>query len=444
MRCWRSAADRLLKVAPHDDFLSADDARILNLESSAITGHTLKLIILEPGTCPIDLDALREVVAQRLSATPRALQCVEAAGSSPRWVPVGDFDISDHVRRAPTPESISQSDLWRIVSGLMSEHLDRNRPLWTFDVIGPLDDGREAIAARIHHAMADGIAGVRFLESVLFDSRPDSAASEEPRPGLRRAAKPLTREDELRRLPGAVLRELGHRGSHSPFDQPITGARELAFTVAPLAEMKEIGGSRPGGATVNDVLLAIIAGGLREWLPADSSRARHLRAQVPVSLHHRDVGSGTAGNHDSFINVDLPLGEGDPLVRLDLISAETTKRKRLDDAEEMYDLLHALGRVKLIDKAMTHITGSASEFSLAISNVPGPVTSVSVAGRVVRHLFSSSEPGTHHALRISAISCSGDIGIGLCTDPSALPGIAGLADAIERSYAELRSAALSM
>jgi len=429
-------------VAPQDDRLSADDARILNLESAAITGHTLKLVILEPGTRPLDLDTLRATVAQRLSATPRALQCVEAAGTSPRWVPARDFDISNHVRRAPVPEPASQTDLWRIVSGLMSEHLDRNRPLWTFDVIGPLADGREAIAARIHHAMADGIAGVRFLESVLFDSGPDSSAFDGPRPGQRPTAKPLTREDELRRLPGVVLRELGHRDSHSPFDKPITVARELAFTVAPLAEMKEIGGSRPGGATVNDVLLAIIAGGLREWLPADSSRARHLRVQVPVSLHHRDEGAGTAGNHDSFMNVDLPLGEQDPLVRLDLISAETTKRKRLDDAEEMYDLFHALGRVKLIDKAITRLASSASEFSLAISNVPGPTNPVSVADRVVRHLFSSSEPGTHHALRISAISCSGDIGIGLCTDPSALPGIAGLAGAIERSYAELRSAAI--
>ncbi|MBJ7399564.1 wax ester/triacylglycerol synthase domain-containing protein [Mycolicibacterium sp.] len=444
MRYWLSAADRLLRVAPHDDRLSADDARILNLESTAITGHTLKLVILEPGSRPLDLDSLKESVAQRLSVIPRALQCVETASSSPRWMPARDFDISDHVRRAPTPESASQTDLWRIVSGLMSEHLDRNRPLWTFDVIGPLDDGREAIAARIHHAMADGIAGVQFLESVLFDSRPGSPTSEGPRAGLRPAATPLTREEELRRLPGAVLRELGHRGSHSPFDQPITAARELAFTVAPLAEMKEIGGSRPGGATVNDVLLAIIAGGLREWLPADSARARHLRAQVPVSLHHRDEGAGSAGNHDSFMNVDLPLTEEDPLVRLDLISAETAKRKRLNDAEEMYDLFHALGRVKLMDKAITHLAGSASEFSLAISNVPGPTNAVSVADRVVQHLFSSSEPGTHHALRISAISCSGHIGIGLCTDPSALPGIAGLADAIERSYAELRSAAIPM
>lgn len=419
------------------DRLSPDDAHILNLESDSITGHTLKLVILEPGAGSLDLDQLRNTVAQRLAAEPRATQRVDTGGTDPRWVAATDFDISNHIRRVPTSDSATQTDLWRVVSTLMSEHLDRTRPLWTFDVIGPLDDGRVAIAARIHHAMADGIACVRFLESVLFDTHPDSPAGVGSRPGPKPAAAPLSRHDAVRRLPGAVARELGHRGSHSPFDKPITVARELAFTVASLAEMKQIGASRPAGATVNDVLLAIIAGGLREWLPIDESRARHLRAQVPVSLHHRDEGTGTPGNHDSFMNVDLPLEEGDPLVRLDRISAETTKRKRLDDADEMYDLLHALGRLPLIDRAVQQLAGSASEFSLAISNVPGPATPRSVAGRAVRHLFSSSEPGAHHALRISAISCAGDVGIGLCTDPTALPDIAGLAGAIERAYAEL-------
>ena len=421
------------------DVLSDDDAHILNLESTAIIGHTLKLLILEPGSLPLDLDALKSAVGQRLSTQPRATQRVDTDGEKPRWVAAVDFDIDDHIRRVPIPDSATQNDLWRIVSGLMSTHLNRARPLWTLDVIGPLADGREAVAARIHHAMADGIAGVRFLESVLFDARGDSSSPRTPGPNL--AAGPATAEAELRRLPGAIIRELGHRDARSPFDRPITSARELAFAVAPLAEMKRIGASRPTAATVNDVLLAIIAGGLRDWLPPDS--VRHLHAQVPVSLHHRDEGASAPGNHDSFMNVDLPLAESDPLVRLDRISAETAKRKRLDDADEMYDLLHALGRVKIIDRAVQRLAGSAGEFSLAISNVPGPATPVSIAERSVENLFSSSEPGTHHALRISAISCSGEVGIGLCTDPSALPGIAGLADAITRSYIELRSAAAS-
>ena len=323
----------------------------------------------------------------------------------------------------------------------MSEHLDRERPLWTFDLIGPLGDGREAIAVRIHHAMADGIAAVRFLDAVLWDPHPDPPAGEGARPGLRPAAA-HTRLAEAWRMPGAVRRELGHPGSRSPFDRPISGSRAVAFTVAPLAELTAIGASRPTRATVNDVLLAIVAGGLRAWLGVGGAATPHLHAQVPVSLHHRDEGASDLGNRDSFINVDLPLAEADPLIRLDLINAETSKRKRLGDAEELYDLFHALRRLKFIGGAVQRLTQSAREFSVAISNVPGPPAPVSVARRRVQHLFSSSEPAAHHALRISAISCAGNIGLGLCTDPQALPDIVRLAEAIESSYAELHSVAI--
>ena len=422
-----------MATADGPDRLSPDDARILAVESAVITGHTLKLNVLEAGAGPLDVDALRDAVSTRLAAQPRATQRVDTTAPEPRWVEATDFDIRDHVRRHGP--AANRTELWRSVSGLMAEHLDRSKPLWTFDLIGPMDDGREAIAVRIHHAMADGIAAVHFLDSVLWDAHADRpvrrsthAAAPEPR-GL----------TEAWRLPGAVLRELGHPGAHSPFDRPITGSRELAFTVAPLAEVKAIGASRPTRATVNDVLLAIIAGGLRAWLDGQGQDPRRLRAQVPVSLHHRS--ETELGNHDSFMNVDLPLGEHDPLARLDRIRAETSERKKLDDADEIYDLMHALGRVKHVGTSARRLAGSPREFSVSISNVPGPPAPVSVAGRNVVHLFSSSEPALHHALRISAISCAGDLGVGLCTDPQALPDVAGLADAIERSYVELRTAA---
>jgi hypothetical protein len=422
-----------------DDRLSPDDAHILNLESTAITGHTLKLVVLEPGP-PLDVDALRPVVAARLSSQPRATDRVDTSAADARWVEATDFDIDDHVRRRVDGLTASRSDLWRIVSGLMSEHLDRRHPLWTFDVIGPLDDGREAIAARIHHAMCDGIAAVRFLDDVLFDVRPQLPTPAN-RPGVHATPPALSRRDEARRMPAAVVRELGHPSARSPFDRPITVTRELAFTAAPLAELKSIGASRPTRATVNDVLLTIVAGGLRTWLERHERVRRHLRAQVPVSLHHRNEDATESGNRDSFMNVDLPLGVRDPLAMLDLISAQTRERKRLDDADEMYDLLHALGAVRYVGKAAKRLTNSPREFSLAISNVPGPPTVVEVSGRRVQNLFSSSEPGAHHALRISAISCAGDIGIGLCTDPQALPHIARMAEAVEQAYVELRAAA---
>lgn len=423
------------------DRLSPDDAHILSVESDVITGHTLKLIVLEPGPAPMDIDHLRSEVARRLPSQPRAMQRVDTSGPEPRWVEATDFDIRNHVRRFSGVDCFSQTDLWRIVSTLMTAHLDHSHPLWTFDLIGPLADGREAIAVRIHHAMTDGIAGIRFLDALLWDPL-DPASWSAPPTGLRSATAEPSRIAQARRMPAAVIRELGHPGSRSPFDRPICIARELAFTIASLAEIKEIGDSRPVHATVNDVLLAIVAGGLRSWLGDGGALPPHLHAQVPVSLHHRDERPDDLGNRDSFLNVDLPLGEQNPLLRLDLIAAETRKRKRLGDAQELYDLFHALGRIKHLGSAVERLAGNAREFSLSISNVPGPPAPVSVVGRPVLHLFDSSEPAAHHALRISAVSCAGQVGIGLCTDPDALPGVAQLAYAIDGSYAELRSAAI--
>jgi WS/DGAT/MGAT family acyltransferase len=241
-------------------------------------------------------------------------------------------------------------------------------------------------------------------------------------------------------MPGAILRELGHRAADTALDRRIGSARELAFSAFPLAELKAIGASQPGHVTVNDVFLAGVAGGLRRWLEHAGERLPRLRAQIPVSLHHRDEGEAELGNRDSFLNVELPVGEADPLARLEAINIQTSERKRLGDAEELYDLFHALSRFKHLDRVAQHLAGSPREFSLSISNVPGPGGALSVLGRPVENLFSVAEPADRHALRASAISCSGSVGIGLCTDPDAVAGIGELAAAIDGSLAELHDA----
>jgi hypothetical protein len=194
--------------------------------------------------------------------------------------------------------------------------------------------------------------------------------------------------------------------------------------------------------TVNDVFLAGVAGGLRSWLEHAGERLPKLRAQIPVSLHHRDEGEAELGNRDSFLNVDLPVNEPDPVARLEAINRQTSARKSHGDAEELYDLFHALSRFKHLDHAAQHLAGGPREFSLSISNVPGPSAALSVGGRPAENLFSVAEPADRHALRASAISCAGTIGIGLCTDPEAVAGIDGLAAAIDESLSELRDATI--
>ena len=195
--------------------------------------------------------------------------------------------------------------------------------------------------------------------------------------------------------------------------------------------------------TVNDVLLAGVAGGLRRWLAAAGKRLPRLRAQIPVSLHHRDEARSELGNRDSFLNVDLPVSEPDPLTRLELINAETTERKRLGDAEELYDLFHALSRFRHLERAAEHLAGGPREFSLSISNVPGPAVPPQ------RRRAGSRAPLLgRRARRSPRAQGLGDLVLGIGRDrPLHRPGggrraSPGSRTAIDASLAELREATI--
>lgn len=417
--------------------LSADDAAILALESEVILGHTLKLLVLESGE-PLEVDRLRAAVAARLDGVPRARERVEEGEGRPAWVEDPRFDITAHVREREGSAGLDEAGLWRAAAELMSERLDRGRALWSFDLLGPLADGREAIVARIHHAMADGMSCVRFLEAALWEEAPEPA-DERARPHPAPAAQ-RSRLSELRHLPGALLRELGARAPSPALDRPLGSERALAFAAAPLSLLRTIGHSRPERATVNDVLLAGVAGGLREWLSAAGAEVASLRAQIPVSLHCRDHDEGL-GNRDSFLNVELPLAEPDPLRRLDRITASTARRKELGDAQELYDFFHAVSRFRPLAQVANRLASSPHEFSLSVSNVPGPRGAIRVLDRRVERLYTIAEPAHRHALRVSAISAGDALAVGLCADPAAVPALEQLAGAIEASFAELHGAA---
>jgi len=229
---------------------------------------------------------------------------VDTSGPEPRWVPAEAFDIRQHVRRRTDPQCVSKADLWRIVGGLMSEHLDRSKPLWTFDVIGPLSDGRVAIAARIHHAMADGIAGVHFLDAVLFDARDDVAHDHATKvsPGMRspsgspgwpkRAGCPARCCASWAIPAGIRPRPADQHRPRACFRRCPVGAVQSHRCRATRARDGQRCSARHH------------RGGLRRGV--GTSAAHQLRAQIPVSLHHRDESTAEAGNRDSFLNVDLP------------------------------------------------------------------------------------------------------------------------------------------
>lgn len=409
--------------------LSPADARILALESDAVRGHALKLLVLDPGDM-LDLETVRANVAARLAAFPRGRQVVVDDGGGPAWVDVADVDLAHHVRRHAARDP---AELRAVVGQLMSQPLDRSRPLWTVDLVGPLADGREAVAVRLHHALADGLTAVRFLESVIFE--PHDAPAHEV--GIRDPDARPTRWSEWERMPLTLARELGHPGSHSPFDRPITARRALAFVDVPLAEARAVGASRPEHATVNDVLLAVVAGALRRRL-LHRGHAPRMNAQVPVSLHERGEDAAASGNRDSFVDVGLHLDEPDDLRRLDLLSAQMRRRKHGRDARSLDELFHALAAAGPVGTLARGLADDPREFALAISNVPGPRVAVAVAGRRVGHVYTSSEPGPRHALRVAAISNDRWLGVGFCVDPDAVPDVELLADAAHDAWEALR------
>ena len=177
--------------------LSADDARILRLESDAIAGHTLKLAIVEPARDgqPLTVERVRSRVAARLGRLPRARQRLAPTPlrlAAPAWV--DDPRLRrPQPRAAPPPGTVSdRAQLMRLVGRVMSERLDHARPLWAINVVGPFSDGRTALVIRVHHCLADGVTFLRLLSELLWDARRRTARRPRPAHGAR-AARPVGR-----------------------------------------------------------------------------------------------------------------------------------------------------------------------------------------------------------------------------------------------------------
>jgi WS/DGAT/MGAT family acyltransferase len=455
------------------DRLSPDDAAILALESSAVTGHTCKVLVLEPGNegAP-SLERLRRHVDGRLGRTPRARRRVERTPlrlAPPVWVDDPDFDIDMHVTARPALDGESLPD---VVADLISQRLDHSRPLWHMDLVEPLEDGSAAIVWRIHHAMADGMTCLKLGEQMLWDS--ESTRVEDPGPpwlperppswgrlltgaladraaetgsGLIGAGRSLAHPRRLlgsaqraSELPAALRRELRPLPGHSPLGSHISADREVAFVAFPLERLLAAEHSKREHlghhVTINDLLLCAVAAGVREWLDDEGLPIDPMRVKVPVSLHRPGEGAKVA-NRDSFLFLDLPCDDGDPDARLARITAEAETAKDHHDADALYSFFHGLSHLGPLGKAGVRLASSPREFSLAVSNVPGPREPIYALGHRVRSTYSIAEPSDRHALRVSALSCAGTMGIGLCTDPTHLHDLDRLAAGIERGFEEL-------
>jgi diacylglycerol O-acyltransferase len=432
--------------------LSVDDAQILRLESAVIKGHTGKVLLLAPDSegNPLSVPRLRARVAERMGGFPRLSQRVlepHFGLGRPAWVEADDVDLDWHVAEPGHADPLSDEELRGAVGDLLSERLDHTRPLWRLDCL-PLTGHRVAIVGRIHHAMADGVSAIKLAAGLLWDldvetpnphATAPASASAKPGASPAKPAGGAAEERILIRLPSALWREL-RPGRDTALDQHIGPGREVAWSSFPLERLKRIGHSSPEGATVNDVVLAVVAGALRRWLPTAGGKAQDLRVQCPVCLHAREEEKGELGNRDSFMNVDLPIAEPDPQERLRLINAATSQRKFEHDADALYAFFHALSRFRPLYKGVTRLTAGPREFALSVSNVPGPRERAVILGHAVEQFCSFAEPADRHALRISVVSLEGELAFGLCSDPEAISNLDGLRGALADSIAELEGA----
>ena len=224
------------------------------------------------------------------------------------------------------------------------------------------------------------------------------------------------------------------------------GAREadrLAAASSPSppsrsADLRAIGKTRPGHVTVNDVFLAGVAGGLRDWLAAGARRLPRLRAQIPVSLHHRGEADTELGNRDSYFNVDLPVARARPGRPA---GADQRGDRAPQAARRRRGALRALPRPRAPSSPRPRRAadrGRARRVQPLGLQRPGAARRAQVEGRAVERLCSVAEPADRHALRICAISCGGNVGIGLCTDPEAVEGVAELAASIDAALVRAR------
>jgi diacylglycerol O-acyltransferase len=406
--------------------LQAEDLAILALECPTVVGHTCKIVGLGPSK--LTADDIRARVAARLDAAPVLRRRLGGPRGVAQWVTDPDFDVARHVVEVAV-EPLDPAGLRALVGRLFAQHLDRDHPLWQMDV-APLADGGVAVIWRLHHALADGTTMMRWARALLWDEPEESAAAT-------RAKQAADEARRRRHLAAFVSREFARSHGRSPFDGHIGHEREVGIATLPLTALKDAAHAT-ADATLNDALLAILAGAVRRYIQAHHGSLADIRVRVPVSLHHE--GDETA-NRDSFFSLGLPLHVADPVERLRLVHAATTLRKSAHDAELEDELIHQLAKTQSMQRFVTRLNNSPRRFALCISNVPGPRTPVSVKGVPVNALIGFAEIGHRHGLRAAATSLHDRLSLGFCADPTLVPDVQSLADFALAEAEELIAAA---
>jgi diacylglycerol O-acyltransferase / wax synthase len=459
----------------HFDRLTAIDASFLHQEGHNSHMHVGAVTIFEGP--PPEFEEFLDTMRMRLHLVPRYRQKLAEAPlqtGRPVWIDDPNFNLEYHVRQTALPEPGSEDQLMRLASRVFSQQLDRSKPLWETWLVEGLEGNRFALISKTHHALIDGIAGVDMAQ-VMFDltpvpqevPHPDEAwqPAREPNPielladgvtGLAKAsvgvalravgaaARPQESISELREAAeglGEIVWAGMNPAPETPLNVEIGPHRRFVGVRNELEDFKTI--KNAFGGTVNDVVLTVVSGSLREWLQSRGVRTEglELRALVPVSIrapHER----GQLGNRIAVMRGPLPVYVEDPVARLQAV------RQAMDGLKESKQAVGAEVLTGVQNFAPPTILAHASRlnfstrfFNLIVTNVPGPQFPLYVRGRELEDVFPVAFLPENHALAVAIMSYNGKINFGLLGDYDALPDIGLIADGIEASLEELVSLA---
>lgn len=455
------------------DRLGPLDVSFLYLETPSTPMHVGSVATFQRPPGGFDYDHLAILITERLGLVPRYRQKVRwvpAHMANPVWVDDEDFDISYHVRRSALPKPGSPDQLRELVGRVQARQLDRSRPLWELYLVEGLADDRFAIITKTHHAMVDGIAAVD-IGTVLLDvtaaPRRVEAAPWQPQPEPSSLALISEAVKDLVRRPAAVLDTLRSEASDlkavaekvtdaaggllaaartaarpapdSPLNCSIGEQRRFGMAATELDDYKRV--RKAHGGTVNDVVLAATAGALRTWLLTRGESVTPkttVRAMVPVSVRAPD--DAGYGNRVSSYFVDLPVGEPDPVVRLQQVSHAMRGHKEAGQAVGAGALVALSGFAPpTIHAASARLVSSLSRrlFNTVVTNVPGPQFPLYAAGAVMIDAYPVVPLAKNQAVSIGLTSYNGGVYYGLNADRDAMPDVDVLAGCIEESLGEL-------
>ncbi len=461
----------------HLDRLTAVDASFLLQEGPSSHMHVGGLTLLEGP--PPALEEFLEQIRRRLHLVPRyrhKLASTHTAldASRPVWVDDPNFNLEYHVRHTALPAPGDWEQLCNLTARIFSQQLDRSKPLWEMWLIEGLREDRFALISKTHHSLIDGIAGVD-LATVLFDLSPTP-------PPVRHSGRPW----QPHREPGTLeLLAAGARGAlragaellagtadalaHP--DQALPRAREVAEGLgefvwavlnpapptplnveigphrrfvgvgSPLADFKLV--KNAFDCTVNDVVLAVVAGALRDFLIDRGVRTEglELRALVPVSVRAEDE-HHQGGNRIVVMRGPLPVYMADPLQRLRFVKQEMDGLKESKQAlgAEVIAGAQNFAPPTLLAQA-SRLNFSTRLFNLIVTNVPGPQFPLYVLGRRMLEAYPVAFLPQHHALAIAIMSYDGQMNFGLLGDLDAMYDLDRFGERIAEELAALVSLA---